>query len=346
MLIFAYNRRAFLPDAINSVLSQLDCKMNVEVIVSTCFPVMGIKDKFQRGGIRFIEFPNDTKYGEQFVKTFDFSEGNIIFILEDDDVFIPGKIKNVLQLFESSDKLICVKDSMTVFHNLQEITKVLEYSKSVPIKFKEIWLESSYRTYRYLAKIRLWASPSSLAVKRDLIESNRDFLNCSDPIDLILGMAILNNGGLCVSIETPLTAIRVHSSNDSMSFLSVCDRSQYNRYLRTLERYTSGMICAISKSTNMSFLAWILIREYFAVQSLQNEAISGRSLKDFFRNGFAIPIKFMSEFEAEANKSEINLREKFKWYLYFTRKMSWPFILSLLYFIRNKRLEKIFANKL
>lgn len=171
VLIFAYDREIFLTQALDSVVSQLDGKNNVEVIVSTCFTVSSkIKNEIKYRKIKFVEFPKDIKYGQQFLETFSISTGEIIFVLEDDDLFLPWKTERSLAMFRSSGDIKRIKDKAKVFTNIVNYSYISEELRENAIDFEMKKIENDYCTYKKFSKIHLWSWPISIVFRRDVIE--------------------------------------------------------------------------------------------------------------------------------------------------------------------------------
>ncbi len=339
VLIFAYNRETFLTEAINSVLSQVNNENDVEVIVSTCFQIIEIRDTFNdKKNLKFLEFPKETEYGDQFIKTFDSSSGEVIFILEDDDLFFPWKIGKIIELFNGSDKIVCVKDRIKKFTDIEECPAIIKTLKNRDIEFELFELDNSYRTYKAFSDIGLWAQPSSMAFRRIVIEKNRDIILCSHPMDIMLGIAIINIGGQCAVSNLPLTLYRVHLLNESALFQPVKDKNGYGRIKRTLERYKNGLHCAYTKSHNYPFFSRVMVGEYYTSTMVMAEAVSGKRFLSFFFALFYIVIQFAKETISEVNCTVVKSIEKVKWYTYFAKRITVSVIFSMMIFFRYRKL--------
>ena len=113
VLIFTYNRKQFIKNALDSVLASNGVVDNVEIIISTCISRDELALDPLPSTVRYVTFPAHTLYGEQLLETVKKSNGEILFFLEDDDVFSSYKIKTVLDLFHTNSEVIAVKNAAT-----------------------------------------------------------------------------------------------------------------------------------------------------------------------------------------------------------------------------------------
>ena len=335
----------FLQEAIDSVIDQLDENSNVEVIVSTCFDTTTsahittmYNSEIDKGVLRFITFPKAVNYGEQFVQTFELSSGDIIFILEDDDIFLPEKISKVSQLFEDSDEIICVKDNAWKFRykiELSNLLKILEKTQSVPEK---ISIETNYKQYKRLRNIKLWDWPSSIVLKREIITQNRHIILCNDPIDALIGIALLNSKGICIYFDYPLTGYRVHSSNDSISLMSINDSSGFKKWLKTINKYYEGYFSALRIADTFSLQSKMMLREYYLRNLIARSSAGDNNITRTSYSVFKIVFRYLMENLPEVFKANIKFSEKMGWYNTILKNSISAILTTLKYYKKIKTL--------
>jgi len=115
VLIDSYNYGHFIEETIESVLNQSFPQENIEIIIvddgstdDTSERLKKYKDK-----IKFIQKDNEGQ-ASAFNLAFENSKGEIIFLLDSDDIFYPDKINEVCQIYEKY-KCNVVYNSLEIF---------------------------------------------------------------------------------------------------------------------------------------------------------------------------------------------------------------------------------------
>lgn len=254
VLIFTYNRKQFIKNALDSVIASQQMIDNVEVIISSCISRDELELEPVPKNVRFVIFPAQTLYGDQLIETVKISTGEILFFLEDDDVFNYHKIKIVLDLFQSNSEVIAVKNGYTKIKSeeyidestfekehevLHHINKSRDYNTDLltPRDIYDMILDS------------IVFNPSTISVKKSVILENEDVIRNNDPIDILLSAAILNSHGLIKYLDKNLTAYRLHSSNDSYFGQERNVNQLKDRMLKTSNKYVDGLNGAYDVTT-------------------------------------------------------------------------------------------------
>ena len=98
VIISVYNRTQYINEAINSVLNQTLDKNKYEILVITNV------DLPERDGIRIMK-TNERWYGASIVQAINNARGEVISILDDDDLFLPNKLEVVYKVFKENKDL-------------------------------------------------------------------------------------------------------------------------------------------------------------------------------------------------------------------------------------------------
>ena len=104
VIVTAYNRREYINEAINSVLSQNFDLMNVELIIITNFEFNFQITLQNINRYKIINLDGDI--GEFLFTAISESSGEIIVFLDDDDMFDNEKLKYVNESF-STHRTLC-----------------------------------------------------------------------------------------------------------------------------------------------------------------------------------------------------------------------------------------------
>ena len=196
--------------------------------------------------VRCVTFPSQTLYGDQLIETVKISKGEILFFLEDDDVFSHNKIKVILDLFENNSGVIAVKNAFTKIKSEKYINESVFVEKPEilhPIN-KSIDYNTDLLTPRNIYEMisnGIFFNPSTITVKRSVILENEHVIRNNDPMDILLSAAILNSHGLLKYLDRNLTAYRLHSSNDSYFGQETDVNQLIERTLKTSNKYVRGL---------------------------------------------------------------------------------------------------------
>ncbi|MBR5015806.1 MAG: glycosyltransferase family 2 protein [Clostridia bacterium] len=134
----AYNGEKYIEQQLESILTQL--RADDEVIVSDDNPAGGTKEAVDRLGdprIRYVEGP-----GKGVIKNFEhalsLTTGDIIFLADQDDVWLPGKVAACVSEIENGATLV-LHDAKVVDENLGVINEsFFEINGSAPGFWKNI----------------------------------------------------------------------------------------------------------------------------------------------------------------------------------------------------------------
>jgi len=102
VVITAYNRKQFLSQAIESIAKQEIDRSELEVIVVSNFE---LDDSLLKGDIAISSIVMDGTVGEFLYAGVNAAKFDIIAFLDDDDIFLPGKLKAVREIFSENPDL-------------------------------------------------------------------------------------------------------------------------------------------------------------------------------------------------------------------------------------------------
>lgn len=112
VLIFAYNRKEFILEALNSTINQTLGRDNYEVILITNLHEDNILKFVSENGIRLIE--DNGTIGNYIVIGLKEANGDIITFLDDDDVYEVTRLESVFNIFNNNPNLFYYRNSVTV----------------------------------------------------------------------------------------------------------------------------------------------------------------------------------------------------------------------------------------
>ena len=206
----------FIKIAVHSVLSQTLNKKEYETIVVKNFLDPDLDDFLAEREIINI-YSDKIEIGEKIALGINQANGDIISILDYDDLFLPIKLETVKRVFLEKENLI-------YYHNNFEIVNEHFYDQKPMIKnliFPQMYLDTNqlYNLRDKIIKSRLDFNNSCISIKRDLAMKNLNFIK---KINISLDSALFyisltQKDSLLMVDDKILTYYRIHSSNNSLS---------------------------------------------------------------------------------------------------------------------------------
>lgn len=278
ILINNYNYGKYLGDCIKSVLHQT--YRNIEIIVyddgSTDYSMDVLKTFNDK-----IKIISNENYGKSpninqanaIYQAFLQSTGNVIFLLDSDDVFYTQKVEKIVNIF-SSDPYVNV-----VQHQMREIdANGMIKDNILPVikKLKDI-KEHIFTTH---SLFHLFAPTSALAFRREILSKilplkEDERTHIWPDARLMLNAALLGN---IKTLYEPLSYYRIHGNNDSGRRGSVEGHKQYTKELYD---YFNQI------SIKNSFTRITFERESYLENTYFYSLIDFDKIKNFFENGNA-----------------------------------------------------------
>jgi len=181
VLILAHDRRKYLFDAINSVLSQDFPRDRYEVLVVKYELDCGkeIDKKLEELGVRVIN-TKEVSLGAKIAVGAEKANGDVLAFLEDDDLFLPGKLSRLYEAFNKDKKIGYYHNEMIFFDvdKNEEMRRDTEFRRNFILRFKKHFKDDLIiRGKDFWGKIPIISidffafNNSSTAVKKDVILS-------------------------------------------------------------------------------------------------------------------------------------------------------------------------------
>ncbi len=288
VIVTAYNRREYINEAINSVLSQNFDLMNVELIIITNFEFNFQITLQNINRYKIINLDGDI--GEFLFTAISESSGEIIVFLDDDDMFDNEKLKYVNESFSTHRTLCYYHNSLTYINKTNEEIK---YNRLVENKVKK--------------NIDLYVDKNNISNHvNKILDSNGDFnMSCiairkkyyTNYLSLLrqitgatdaffFWISIITMGDIFIE-KRKLTQYRVHPNNVSVSMNYVAKIKELER-----EEYTFSILIAYLQgdkkncSYNNNTIQWLnmfkseykLIRLFFSISPRKEVIYEVKSL--------------------------------------------------------------------
>jgi len=214
ILIPVYNRTQYVREAIESALKQTLGKDKYEVLVITNVELP------EREGIKVIK-SKDPTLGGKIAEGILNSEGEVISLLEDDDVFSLNKLEVVYNTFKSTNislfhnEMYFIDENENRIENLERKREetVRKYLREEPVSY-------AFLKKNLIDKIKLSFNNSSISFRKNALIDYLDYIKDVKHIglDTIIFFLTAYKNNIFLSLQK-LTYYRVHSSNISKIYI-------------------------------------------------------------------------------------------------------------------------------
>ena len=270
VIVAAHKRKAFIKDAIKSIKE--NSLEPTEIIVVKNFKDSEIDSFLGAYHIKNIH-TDDGTLGRKISLGISQSSGDILFFLEDDDLFSKDKIREVIYKFSEYD--------IGFYHNAQEIFSdkaIGSYSSTDNRGFVYYSDIDSLKLKKLLFKFKAGFNVSSIVISRDLAMSCIDLLrNIKITVDTFLLFCAIENK-LPVMIDfRRLTHYRVLTSQSGNMEVNISlFKMQYEDALYFKRIFSSKVL--------KDFIEMSVIQRGLIYKMLSKEISKGEALIDVIKN--------------------------------------------------------------
>lgn len=177
VVIGAVEREGFVVAAVDSVLAQTLPREEFEILVTQDVPSTRVEEYLHANGVRTLWDP-DRSQG-RVVRAARATRAPLIAYLDDDDMFEPGKLVEVLALFRDHPEISFYRNRVSVVNESGEAIRAEEWdrlylSESLDRSGPLLIAPSSKRT-RWAEAVRSYPefNLSSMVVRRELVDGER-----------------------------------------------------------------------------------------------------------------------------------------------------------------------------
>lgn len=266
VIITAHLRREFLIKAVESVLSQVASDFSYQIIVIKNFTDSYIDDFLEKNNIVSIVSERQN-LGSKLAQGISIAKGKIISFLEDDDLFLQGKLRSVVENFKSSPDLVYFHNSALEFNEKKGSSHCVAMSLGVDAVFRG---PLHYETIIGIIKKGGHGNNSCISLRRDKalsITSHLERLNVSCDGFILLWFSCFS-GELKFSKDI-LTKYMVHESFTHRKESNIYEYIESN-YEKAKVMYKDKKIgLDILQSENRSHDA-VLVAKFLLLKELMN----------------------------------------------------------------------------
>ena len=220
VIVICYKRKNFLLDAVKSVLSQDYPKDKIQIIVVKAFHDDEI-DSFLKEHNIYVVFSDTDYYGKSVADALTAATGNIVCLLDDDDIFYSDKLCRVSQAFQMDESIAISVNNYSVIDKSGR-TVELNFHKAERENQRRLGLRifhpENYALSLMLHALRMTFNSSRICFRRGIIVNRLDLVSrILYSVDAIPIVLCLNDRKSAVSLPEELTGYSIHEKNISLA---------------------------------------------------------------------------------------------------------------------------------
>ena len=215
VIIPIYNRIMYYKEALASIEAQnfTDFSSVEVVIVSN----IKLNDEFAQYKFTIkLLYSKDTSLSAKIIEGLNNSSGDIILLLEDDDIFNRYKFMYIKKAFYENDNLNFYHNNYIHFHNNSKDVNIDKYEKYNTVTINRSKFINSYKAFN-LIENKMSYNLSCMAFRKSFIKSHANILLNfnSSFIDSVMFFIATRYADSVAIDDNTLTYVRIHSENAS-----------------------------------------------------------------------------------------------------------------------------------
>ena len=220
VVVITYKRREYLTRAVKSVLRQDYPMEDVQIVVVKAFIDHDIDRFLFEKNIETV-FSDSEDYGKSLSDALLFCKGDVICLLDDDDLFAVNKLRILSERYSADPEIAASVNSYAVVDSTDGIAESYfgreERSRQISSGFR-VWKYPDYELDTMILELNMLFNSSRISFKRELIADMIDLSkDISYMVDILPVTLAITHKKAVASIPEQLTMYRIHSDNISIS---------------------------------------------------------------------------------------------------------------------------------
>jgi len=203
VIVTEYKKRGYLIHALRSVFNQTLDKDKYQIIVVKNEEEKEVDDYAKKNGAKII-ISNEKWLGPKIAQGLEEAKGDIISLLEDDDMFTQDKLENVCQIFKEEKVSEIRNEVIYVDSNNNALS-----SSKINNNYKYLVNRYNYNHKKYFLISGL---DSAISIKREFIDDIK-YLKIAVDIYSTISAICKSENEYVLFYGKPLTYYRIHSQN-------------------------------------------------------------------------------------------------------------------------------------
>ncbi len=219
-MIIAYKRKTYLLEAVKSALNQNYPRDSYEVVVVKAFHDEIIDSCLKDNGVVTV-FSDTEFYGISLAEALSVCTGDIICLLDDDDLFTPDKLSAISEVYMSNPGLAVTVNSYDIINSLGEIIETVFGLSERKLQWDNglmLWEYPSYDLDLMIMNLNMLFNSSRISFSRSLLPSVMEISrSISFMVDILFVLLGIVRKKAIASLPQVLTHYRVHAENISLT---------------------------------------------------------------------------------------------------------------------------------
>jgi hypothetical protein len=222
IVIFDFKRPDFIHKAVNFLIKEI-YGTDSEIILLKSYRDSELEKFLNDNNIKYTDLMEKNKQSDYIKAACKIASGEVLIFMDDDDIFYPGKIKYVSELFNNNINLGYYHNNFDTIDESENITVNRNYKTPV---FETLYIDNNSKpeffkknkNLRLMLKIRPDFNSSSIAVRRSLLSGYHDNYDFNvRPDSFIFALALISSMDIMLDNKI-LTHYRLYSGNVSTSY--------------------------------------------------------------------------------------------------------------------------------
>ncbi|MEM3488988.1 MAG: glycosyltransferase family A protein [Nitrososphaerota archaeon] len=216
VVVTAYDRKDFILEAVQSVIDQTLERSKYEIIVVKNYLDEQIDEFLKRNSVLNV-YTDEKSLGSKLAYGIDKAHGEIVSFLDDDDLYLPFKLREVYQVFLENKDIIYFRNEIIPTRKVEEVkNRFSEIEKMAPKRktFRISKLNSSRKIFHVQEKYGV-ANMSSVSVRKSCYQQfSQSMFEINQMAEFYLFfIGFLTDDQNIISFqEKPLSIWRIHES--------------------------------------------------------------------------------------------------------------------------------------
>lgn len=218
VVVTAFGRREFLGQAVRSVRCQTLPSREIELLLVTDLADPDLGEPDPEESVRVLR-PKSTRMGEWVAEAAREARGEVLFLLDDDDLFFPGKLERIRAAFRADPRIGYYRHGLRTFWG-EDGPRDFGPEPAGDFEDHKRWVTAGPRSDARALARAWWAEgagvPSAIGVRREVVTRFEDRLRrIQIGVGPLLFYAAALDGWRLVVDPARLGGRRLHSHNTS-----------------------------------------------------------------------------------------------------------------------------------
>lgn len=263
VVLFDYVNHKYVRESIKSVIEQNFPAELFELLIMTDDLEFGYSDILSKCNINWIlVYTGTISIGRSILISLEYSEGNIICPLDNDDLFRRDRLSIVYKIFKASPGMCFLKNEVKPFSRSikSKLLPLIYFVKmNIPYRSRNRIYELNIKTPLKIYGRSIMHNSSSMSISKDILKNNQTKLSelVTFP-DSFMFIASLLSGRKCFYLDIPLTMYSVEIGSATRTYY-LSDGVLKSRSLMALEHHISFFSDDIKNSSNRRLIDLFLL---------------------------------------------------------------------------------------